>query len=77
MFSPPVDLWYNVKPQEESLFHVHYKFSCSHIKTGLLLTVGELQHLVDDSGLVLGDPHVLQDLDHHLQHTVTIHHQTT
>lgn len=31
------------------------------------LTVGELQHLVDDSGLVLGDPHVLQDLDHHLQ----------
>lgn len=31
------------------------------------LTVGELQHLVDDSGLVLCDPHVLQDLDHHLQ----------
>lgn len=29
-------------------------------------TVGELQHLVDDAGLVLGDPHVLQDLDHHL-----------
>lgn len=33
------------------------------------LTVGELQHLVDDSGLVLGDAHVLQDLDHHLQHS--------
>lgn len=31
------------------------------------LTVGELQHLVDDPRLVLRDPHVLQDLDHHLQ----------
>lgn len=34
--------------------------------TGSKRTVGELQHLVDDAGLVLGDPHVLQDLDHHL-----------
>lgn len=33
------------------------------------LTVGELQHLVDDAGLVLSDPHVLQDLDHHLWHS--------
>lgn len=31
------------------------------------LTVGELQHLVDDPWLVLSDPHVLQDLDHHLE----------
>lgn len=30
-------------------------------------TVGELQHLIDDPRLVLGNPHVLQDLDHHLQ----------
>lgn len=36
------------------------------------LTVGELQHLVDDSGLVLCDAHVLQDLDHHLQHSITL-----
>lgn len=36
------------------------------LNTGGKLTVGELQHLVDDAGLVLGDPHVLQDLDHHL-----------
>lgn len=31
------------------------------------LTVGELQHLVDDTRLVLRDAHVLQDLRHHLQ----------
>lgn len=35
------------------------------------LTVGELQHLVDDSGFVLRDAHVLQDLDHHLAHNDT------
>lgn len=31
------------------------------------LTVGELQHLVNDARLVLGDAHVLEDLRHHLR----------
>lgn len=44
--------------------------------TGRKRTVGELQHLVDDARLVLGDPHVLQDLDHHLWRSIYFKHSS-